>query len=149
MATFVALYRITDFKSKSTWISNGAGTHSSWGCSWSSMSWRSYGGLSIARLYGNFLTKKYPPPPSENFQWRMFSSKVSFFNARVQAVLLLIFTPPPPHYKARVEAVVLLPCAPPCKHASVVWCSKIEGPPEKIGELMCGSVARKAAHKAE
>ena len=82
----------------------------------------------------------------ENSQRRMFSSKVSFDNAQAEAVLLLLCALLP--HIMRGWKLLCFYLAPSCKHASVVWCSKIEGPPI-IGELMCGSVARKAFHKAE
>jgi len=82
----------------------------------------------------------------ENSQRRMFSSKVSFDNAQAEAVLLLLCALLP--HIMRGWKLLCFYLAPSCKHASVVWCSKIEGPPN-IGELMCGSVARKAFHKAE
>ncbi len=58
------------------------------------------------------------------------------------------FAPSSP-YNARVEAVVLLPCAPPVNTHQSYDVARLRAHQNKIGELMCGSVARKAFHKAE
>ena len=71
---------------------------------------------------------------------------MSFFNARVEAVLLY-FGPSSP-YNARVEAVVLF-LAPPVNTHQSYDVARLRAHQKKIGELMCGSVARKAFHKAE